>query len=242
MIRPAVMGMLLLAGLCAETSRAADLSPVYRSFEADYLLTRNGIGVGQTRIRFELAADGSYSHQVDTGPNAFLSLLREDLILERSRGRLERGRPRPLNYLYRRSGGSIERELTLEFDWGAGRVRMQSGPSGWSMALPPDTLDKLVQQQVLSAELAAGAQAAQFQVADGGLLKTYRYQVLNGESVEVPLGRFDTLKVERRKGDKVSDYTLWMAPALGWQPVRILRRYRGVSYRMELERLEFVEP
>ncbi len=61
------------------------------------------------------------------------------------------------------------------------------------------------------------------------------------ESVEVPMGRFDTLKVERRKGDKASDYTLWMAPSLGWQPVRILRRYRSASYRMELESLEFGE-
>ncbi len=55
------------------------------------------------------------------------------------------------------------------------------------------------------------------------------------------MGRFETLKVERRKDDKVSDYTLWMAPALGWQPVRILRIYRGTSYRLELESLDFKE-
>ncbi len=229
-------------GLSAVSAFADDLFPGYRPFEAEYLLTRNGIGVGQTRIRFELAADGSYFHHVDTGPSAMVALVREDLILEQSRGRLEQGRPRPHNYLYRRSGGNIERELALDFDWPAGRVRMQGGPSGWSLEVPPDTLDKLIQQQVLSAELAAGAETVQFQVADGGLLKTYSYQVLKRESVEIPMGRFDTLQVERRKGGKTSDYTLWIAPSLGWQPVRILRRYRGASYRMELESLEFGKP
>ncbi len=211
----------------------------YRPFEAEYLLTRNGIGVGQTRIRFQLTPDGGYFNHVDTTPISILSLVREDLVLEESRGRMESGRPRPSRYLYRRSGGDSDRELALEFDWSAGKVRMQGGPTGWSLDVPPQTLDKLIQQQVLSAEFAAGAQEAAFAVADGGLLKTYRYRVLGREPVDAPMGRLDAVKVERRKGDNPSDYTLWLAPSLNWQPVRILRRYHGSSYRMELERMEF---
>jgi hypothetical protein len=240
-----VIALIVLCWALSAAASADDISVdaislLYRPFEAEYRLTRNGFEVGQTLVRLELTADGVYFHRVETGPSTMLSLLREDLILEQSRGRMVRGRPRPDHYRYRRTG-ELQRDLVLSFDWEAGRVRMQDGASGWSLDVPPNALDKLIQQLAASAELAGGAAEAGFRVADGGLLKTYGYRLLHPETVDVPMGRFETLKVERRKDDKVSDYTLWMSPALGWQPVRILRIYRGTSYRLELESLDFKE-
>jgi hypothetical protein len=43
--------------------------------------------------------------------------------------------------------------------------------------------------------------------------------------------------VERKKDGGASDYTLWVAPALDHQPVRILRRLGSSSYQMDLAEL-----
>ena len=233
---PRLACLLLLWAAVQAGAAETDADTVFRPFEADYQLTRNGISVGHTRIRFELGDQGDYRYYVESGPNMVLSLFRNDQVEEQSEGRLVRGWPLPLDYLYRRSG-EADRELSLKFDWDSDRVDIQSAGSRWRLAVPSDTLDKLIQQLALSAELAAGKREPQFRVADGGLLKTYRYQVVGREDTEVPMGRFETLMVKRYKDDNPSDYTLWIAPSLGWQPVKILRRYRGTSYQMELESL-----
>jgi hypothetical protein len=69
-------------------------------------------------------------------------------------------------------------------------------------------------------------------------LKQYRYQAQGEEAIDTPLGTFDTLRIQRRKDDQPADYTLWLAPALDYLPLRIVRRHQDVSYRMDLLELQ----
>lgn len=203
-------------------------------FTADYQLTHDGIPVGSTRVSLQRLPDGGYLYRARTEPNAVVSLVREELILEESRGRMVSGRLRPDRYLYQREGSDLQRRLQLDFDWPKQRVRIQDEDSSWRMKVGPETLDKLVQQLVFTRELGEGIRSASYQVADGGRLKEYLYRVLGRETVTTPMGRFETLKVDRTKERGASDYTLWLAPALDHRPVRILRRHEGSLYHMEL--------
>ncbi len=207
-------------------------------FTAEYRLTYNGIPVGQTHVSLQLLPDGGYIHRARTEPNAMISLIREDLILEESRGRVVSGRPRPDRYLYQRESPSIQRSLHLDFDWLGKQVQIRDEHSNWRMGISTKTLDKLVQQLVFTRELRDGIRTVHYRVADGGRLKDYAYRVLGRELAITPLGRFETFKVERTKDDKASDYTLWLAPELDHRPVRILRRHEGSLYRMELVKFE----
>jgi hypothetical protein len=224
---------LLLLGAPA----AAEQLPLV-PFSARYELARDGLPIGETRVELQLLGDGGYLYRAHTEPGPLLSLFREDLILEESRGRLVEGRPQPDRYSYRRDGPGVRRSLELRFDWDRGRVRISDGSSHWYLEVAPGTLDKLVQQLVFSRDLAAGERAPSYRVADGGTAKEYAYRILGREPVTTPLGRFDTLKAERRKDQGPADYTLWLAPELGYRPVRILRQHHGTDYRMELIALE----
>ncbi len=206
-------------------------------FTAGYRLTRNGIAVGRTRVSLQLLPDGDYLYRARTKPNAVVSLIREDVILEESQGRMMDGRPRPDRYLYQREGSGIQRSLQLDFDWSRNRVKIRDEHSSWHLEISAETLDKLVQQLVYTRELGDGIRTARYQVADGGRLKDYAYRVLGKELVITPPGHYETLKVERTKEQGRPDYTLWLAPELDHRPVRILRRHEGSLYRMEL--LEF---
>lgn len=242
MSRPAAVRSILLLllvcrlplGLAAGEQGGRPLT----SFTADYRLTRNGVPVGRTRVSLQLLPDGGYLYRARTKPNAVLSLIREELILEESRGRMLDGRPRPDRYLYQRVGAGARRNLQLDFDWPRNRVRIRDERSDWYLAIGAETLDKLLQQLVFTRELGDGIRVARYRVADGGRLKDYAYRVLGREPVITPLGRFETLKVERNKERGAPDYTLWLAPELDHRPVRIVRRHEGSLYRMELVELE----
>jgi hypothetical protein len=242
MLRPAAgrLLLLLLLGCCLPSLLASEEQGSHPliPFTADYQLTRNGIAVGQTRVTLQLLPDGGYLYRARTEPNAVVSLIREDLILEESRGRMVNGRPRPDRYFYQREGSSIQRSLKLDFDWPRKRVQIRDERSNWRMGISAETLDKLVQQLVFTRELGDKIRTARYRVADGGRLKNYAYRVLGREPVITPLGRFETLKVDRTKDRGPPDYTLWLAPELDHRPVRILRRHEGSQYRMELVEFE----
>ena len=232
-----LLPLLLLLCWLLPLSAAAEQGALH-PFSAEYRLTRDGVPIGSTRVTLEYLPDGGYLYRARTEPNAVVSLVREESILEESQGRVVEGRPRPDHYLYRRDGDGPRHRLRLEFDWPRLRVQIDDESSSWHMEVTAQTLDKLVQQLVFTRELGQGVRRADYRVADGGRLKEYRYRVLGRESVVTPLGRFDAFKVARSKGSGASDYTLWLAPTLNHRPVRILRRHRGSLYRMELVEFE----
>lgn len=232
--KPAAAPLLILFGWLLPVSVSAQPN----SFVADYELSRNGIPVAHTRLSLDLRDDGAYLYRARTEPNVLISLWREDLILEQSTGRLIDGSPRPDNYYYQRVSGSGGYSVTMAFDWEKNRVRIGEKPRHWFLDLEPGTLDKFVQQLALSHELDQGADVPRFTVADGGKLKEYSYKSIGKESVETPMGRYETLKLERHKDDAESDYTLWLAPVLDYLPIRILRLHNGARYLMEIEDLD----
>ncbi len=206
-----------------------------RPFEAHYRLSRDGLPVGETRVRLERLPQDGYRYSAFTRPNALTGLWRDDLVEEVSEGDLVEGRPRPRYYSYHRHGGA-PRALEIRFDWEEGRLRVSGDGGGWSARLPPGTLDKLVQQWALSLDLArtrplpVGGPLVSYPVADGGRIKTYAYEIdaVEGEGTE------RRVRVRRSKDAGGTDYRLWFSPARGWLPVRIERRYGGHLWRMEL--------
>ncbi len=233
-LRPGIALLLILFSIQAS---ADDGTSALGRFAARYDLSRNGISVGNTRISLELGIDDSYVYSVRTEPSGVLSLWREDLIQERSSGHIVDGRPRPDHYLYHREGEGVNQHLELDFDWDRAKVRIVSGNSRWSLDIGRDTLDKLVQQLVFMMDLAGGAIQMSYRVADGGLLKNYRYRVQGHETLQVPHGLYKVIRADRDKGRGLPDYILWMAPELGYQPVRIQRQHRGSRYQMDLREL-----
>ena len=125
----------------------------------------------------------------------------------------------------------------VEFDWNKQRVATTSKEITWFQEISNGTQDKLSQQLQVRIHLANGRQQISYQVADGGKLKTYRFQVVGEETIESDYGTYRCLKVKRSKSSNHSDYTIWFAPELGYFPIKIERTKGGKTYRMELDEL-----
>jgi hypothetical protein len=223
---------------------AADLDPPLRAHRAEYLLTRDGLPVANTVMELELLPDGGYRYRSTTLPHAALALMGKALdlgaaarMIEESSGQIVDGRFRPQRYLYRRVNEN-SRVLSVTFDWAENRATTESEGKPWSMKVPDGTLDKLGVLLSLRRDLASGMRDPVYSVADGGKLKTYRFEHKGDEEIVTPAGTWPTLQVTRAKDDKSADYRLWLSPDLDYLPVRVEREELGSQFRMDLTLVE----
>lgn len=233
MLKKWLPGLLLLASLIANTTLlAGDLA----DFEASYILKRGSLHIGSSNIAFRSGNDGSYVYESHSRPSRWVAWLLKGRLHESSRGSIIADSLRPDSYHYLRTGSRREREADLSFDWKQNLVKNHVEDSLWEMKIPTGTLDKLAAQLGMMLALRQGKDDVTFNVADGGHLKEYRFKVIGHETVEVPAGTFETVKITKLRDNKDRITYVWCAPALNYLPVRIWQRETDdAEYSSDLE-------
>jgi hypothetical protein len=209
-------------------------------FEASYQLQRGNLNIGTSTISLANKAHNEYLYESRSLPASWASWLFRDKLFESSRGHIIDNQVRPDRYHYQRTGSSREREAILSFDWGNMTVENNVQDSPWKMDIPAGTLDKLVSQLGMMLALGEGKTEVTFNIADGGKLKEYRFKVLGRETLELPAGRFDTVKITKLRDNKRRETYIWCAPELNYLPVRIWQREKDEAvYQSDLESFTF---
>ena len=230
-MRPATV-LLLLTGMLLAAAAAATPLP---DFEASYRLEQHSLRIGTATIALQTDAQGHYLYEFHSQPNRWVAWFIDNQLHESSRGKITASGLRPEQYQYERSGGK-QRIARLSFDWQSMSVVNDVAGSHWAMDIPPGTHDKLATQLGMMIALGQGEHDVTFKVADGGTLKEYRYRVIGKETLDLPAGTFDTLKVARLRKDIDQQTFIWFAPVLHYLPVRIWRRdSEDEEYQSELE-------
>lgn len=210
--------LLLVALALSVGARALDPLP----FEADYVLESRGMLIGETHWKLESNDSGfvwvSSSEAAGVG-----LLLGENRIVERSEWRRVAETALPSRYRYERSGRR-DKLVEIDFDWQAGVVYNTAGGGTWRMQIPTGTLDKLSYLLALMRDLGAGKRNVRYDIADGGKLKEYRLHVDGSDTLETSVGRLEALKVIRERPGSNRETIIWVAPALGFLPIRVERR------------------
>ena len=211
-------------------------------FEARFQVTRNGFTLGTMDIRLTLDDKGEYAYSSHTKPGELLGLFISDEVHEASEGSYRNGHVKPDRYHYLQDNGKRKKQTDLDFDWPDGQVWTESEGKRWAQNLLDNTHDKYSQQLALRLDLAKGEQQISYPVADGGKIKTYHYQVVGEDMVELPYGRLKCLQVRRNKEDHPPDYVIWVAPELNYLPVKIERERSSGTYAIELMQFEQRQP
>ncbi len=210
----------IMTGLSASSVLGAELP----GFSASYKVSRGAIGIGTARIALTRETGGGYHYTSHSWPSGWAGLFNKDRRHETNSGQYTDGRLRPEKYHYLRTDGDRERVAHLTFDWKAMQVENNVAGSRWKMSIPEGTQDKLSTRLGMMQALGTGETDFSFDVADGGKLKQFHYQVLGKETLELPAGTFDTVKVAERRDGARHETWVWCAPALNYLPVQILRQ------------------
>lgn len=227
---------LLLCLLFLSTQTSAEI-PL---FSAEYKLTRGAIPIATVKLSLKRDKNG-FLFESKTEPVAPLSWIRGDLVIEQSYWRYYKQSPRSDRYRYNRSNRNNTHEATVYFDWPKHELTNTTNGDSWKMALADKTIDKALVQLALMKDLAKGQNDNLYNVADGGLPKSYHFLKVGEEPLLSKLGTFRTLRISRSKAGKQTDTTLWMAPELSYLPIKINKTRGDSVYSMSISKLSMPE-
>lgn len=232
--RPArsAAALLLLAALpvwAGGDGLPAPLAP----FEAEYRVGRSGMEVGRARVRLEPHARG-WRYESVTEAQGLLALFVDGPVVERTLLEAHGDGLRPLEYHHREP----DSDARVRFDWGAGEARVDSPDGARTIPLEPGTRDQFSAMLAVMQALAAGDTEVRFPgIDDEGEREPLAFVAEGRETIEVPLGRYEVVRVRRIREGKRTTVT-WLAPELDWLPVRVEQRRRGdLVARLELDAL-----
>lgn len=212
------LGTLVLGAAVAEP--ASDVAPV-APFQADYEVLRNGKELGHATLMLRSTGDGTWEFSNQTkGTKGMASLLGVDVV-EKSTFRWHDGQPEGLRYSYSQEAAIKSRERSTEFDWRTHEAQSRDGKNVWTAPLQNSAMDRNLVTVALMAQLKSGGRDLTFHVVDKDKVAEQRYAQGAHETLSLPAGRIDAVRVERQRADNSRTTTSWFAPQRGWLPVQI---------------------
>jgi len=226
---------LALITLLSATSRADTSLP--DQFTAVYKAKLGPIELAQMTRKLYQNDEGHYVFESHSKPMGYARWLTSSELRERSEWIYHNGIMRPLSYFYDRSGDK-KRYVEINFDWEHQRATNKINHDPWHMTIPDGTLDKLLYHLAIIRDLELGKQKFEYQIADGGTLKTVHFEYLGEEVLETKLGKFTTVKMYHPGKRKENDTWLWFAKELGYFPVQIEQQKGNGTVMVTLQSLE----
>jgi uncharacterized protein DUF3108 len=226
-MRAAAFALLLTAS--AATSFAADSSAPAdvmcpQPFKATFAVEWHGMGAGTSILELTRQNENNggteYTYTSKNTARGLFRLAVPDTVTQTSHLTIEDGQVRPVSYVGDDGSSDTDRDVSLKFDWSAKRITGTAEDRPVDLPLEPGVQDGLSVQIALMCELARGHSPASFKLIDKNEVKEYQYTREGETQLDTSIGKLDTV-IYRSQKQGSSRYTrLWIAPSLGYLPVR----------------------
>ena len=192
-------------------------------FKSEYSLIRNGDRIGEARIELIMGKDGWQFTTTSEGTEG-LAGFAGVRIDENSTFRWQGGRPETMHYTYFQKAAWKKKNRHVDVVHDAKRIAAGDDDGSLDLAYAPGTVDRNLVVLALAADLKAKHDTLEYRVADKREVGMHRYKVVGKETIATARGRFDCIKIERIREKAGRTTTTWIAPALGYTPVRIVQK------------------
>lgn len=202
-------------------------------FRAVYDTQWKGLHLGEIVISLHREQGQCYRYESQARPVALVRMF-YGKPRELSRFCIVDGKVQPRQFVYEAGEDSFE----LNFDWGARKVVGGEGERD----LPEDAQDRLGLQQAVRLWVMeqAGAQPSppfRFTLVQEDKMDQYELRLTGTETVEVPDGRFEALRLDRTdRDDRIARF--WLAASRDYMPVKVETGKEEVDLRMSLKSFE----
>jgi len=214
----------LLAGALLAFPVAAADAPV-GAFHARYELSHNGDPMGHADIRLDSDGAGNWTFVTESIGSGGLAGLVGAEIKERTVFRWHDGLPELIDSSYDQKVAWKRKQRHLRVDTGRGVVEASDEKRSSELPFTPNLLDRHVTVLALAADRARGKTSFQYTVADRHKVEPVVYRDAGSETVDTPAGSYRTERIERvRQKNPGRTTTSWLAPELGYLPVRLVQR------------------
>ncbi len=211
-------------------------------FRAEYEVRVKGIYVGISARQLDVKGN-KVEYRAKAKPGGLAKLFFSDVVTETSNMERIGTKLKPLTYTYDQTGGKDIQHASVIFDWQQGLIKFSDG-GGKEFPLSDHAYDMLNFQLELMRTLQQGNQEFVLDVADYRNLYTYYSRVVGKETVNLPYGELETVKVDSRNRKDGKHFVFWCAPALDYLPVRVeyTKKPGGIVFLSELKVLSASHP
>jgi hypothetical protein len=234
MRRPELMFALVLLGSAGvATADPADLKP----FKANYSAEWKGVTAATSTLELRHGSGETYVYESVNKPLGMFRLALPDSLTQISTFRLSDGQIVPVEF---RGSDEKERPVDLKFDWNARRVTGKAKDHAVDVEIPVGVQDPLSLQIASLRHLAKGSLQSTVALIDGdGKLKEYEMRQEGKTDIETALGTLDTIVYTSRRSGSDRMTRTWVAPALGYLPVKAERIRKGkVEFTLRIESVD----
>ncbi len=219
-----LLALVLLAVAAVARSADAPLEP----FVADYVVRYRGMAVGTSRLELRRGLQaGRWIIETRSDATGLARLLASGTLVQRSSFELDGGAIRPRDYLLDDGTAKSGEDVSLEFDWLAGRVRGTAEDAAVDVPLEPGLQDAASIQALVLARLRAGTEPGDIAMIEKDYVKHYRYALLRRERIPTAIGELDTVVYRSSREGSSRETLFWYAPALGYAMVQAEQRRDG---------------
>ena len=148
-------------------------------------------------------------------------------MLQHSSFQFDATGPRPLRYRFDDGTRSEERDVTLQFDWRAGRVTGISEREPVDVAIESGLQDAASSQAFVQWRLQGGSEPGVVAMIEKDKIKYYRYTLLRRERLKTGIGVLDTVVYRSARDGSPRENLFWYAPELGYVIVQAEQRRDG---------------
>ena len=212
----------ILIALTLFASAALHAEPV-EPFNEQYRLLRDGKHIGEAKIALIMGKDGWQFTTTSEGTEGLAGFAGVK-IDENSTFRWQDDRPETMHYRYFQKAAWKKKQRQVDVDHDAKQIKAGDDDGNVTLAYAPATLDRNLVMVALAADLKANATTFEYRVADKREIDTHRYRLAGKETIKTGRGSFDCIKIERVRDKPGRTTTTWIAPKLGYIPVRIVQK------------------
>lgn len=221
--------LLSIIGLCAVSAYALAATP--KPFTATYAVAQAGSPLGTATITLRPAGNGEwvYSKQMK-GTGGLAALLGADLK-ETSRFRWKGDAPEAISYDYALDSSIKRKQRHLRVDWSSKQVSVDEGKGASTYAAVPGMVERNTTALAIGLALRDGKQQTVLPVAVRQQVENQQFKVTGQESVTVPAGTFQAVRVDRTDAER--GFSAWYVPDRYPLPVKLSQKDGG-DLTMEL--------
>lgn len=202
-------------------------------FTARYDIEAGGLLIGHATKTLEKANDHTFHYNITPKVTGIAKLLMSDQIHMYAEFDIKANHVLPIKYVYSQSGGRKTKHVKLIFkkDQVCNLVNHQCWPNRSHTTFDPISID-------VAYPLALQNHTAdhQYTVITGEKEITEKtiFHIEGHETITVPAGRFETLKVRMDEPGKNRPTELWLGKDTQYTPIRIIQYRRKHKLRLEL--------
>lgn len=222
------MGALGLSGVAS----SAELLPFSASFEVVF----RGFNAGTSTLELTRTNGNEWRYVSRNQARGLFRIALPGEVRQTSIFSFTDAGVRPLRYQADDGTTATDKDIELQFDWTAGKVKGTAEKAKVELPLQVGLQDGMSVQIALMMALARGETPTGFSLIDKDAIKEYVYAAEKPAQLHTVAGDLDTVVWTSRRPNSNRVTRVWYAPALGYLPVQAERRKGdAVEWSMRLK-------